>query len=1005
MTLKKILRGLTASAAAMGIFVSTAFAEPPVVGIVDASQGSVISAAAGEPSISGSIVGENGLQAANSDNLSGTVSDRTITLQDGMRAVFVTPGVDFTADVTDLMAVFDEAAGYGMNAVIINTTNDNRDIYSLDLAEKDILMAAIDDARYAGLNVYVTLDVNSLLDKVVSEGGGLKEGFSAAAHKFAMKYICDGIILTNYYTSDTDAMHAEYLRSGSGIGYENWLYETNRYILRTVSEVIKRTTSTAAVGLYIEDMWANSLSNEAGSDTSDDFQALYDGCCDTKSYIEQGYADFILVKAEGSTESTKLKFKNVVSWWNDLAAKCEIKAYVCHLNENIGNVDGWNVDQVLKQLVNMKEVGGFGGSAFNSFAALRENKLENTTSLIKFFNEQINIGALDEELKMVLPTKLNYTTSDTTVKFQGTFDENFDVYFNGKKIELNEAGNFFIQERLKVGKNYFTFEHKGKKINYVIDREVKVFKSIENTSNITVEGGTKIALSAVVYSGSKVTASINGKTVTLNEKAASETVDVNGSYSEYIGYYTVPEGIIGKEQKLGAITFNATYEEQGSPAVKEKKTGGSVTVAAKPEPPKPNITVDIIDQATAGTGEVVGTMDPIVSDKEMVQYIRVKQDYTLVFDPKTTGPMPVPVFSQMPEGTLDYYKATVGDYYVSTSGKRYRASEVKLIKDTGLGKNALVVKSVGNEGGKSYIKIGLDWKISFNVTVSQSYHVQYTGDYGVKSFDAQYVYITFDNVTSVTKLPDFSSCALFSDGVWESVTEDGIPKFRMKLKLRQAGIYGGVAAHYDSNGDLMLTFNVPTASLAGKVIVIDPGHGYTGTYFDPGAVGQVTEQVIALAVSKKLEEKLTAMGATVYRLRTEEKHYVTVRRQIIAREEFNPDLYISMHCNSALNETAHGVEVYYFTPFSQPLAEEINDRLSDLFDKTIYGDGTKSNRGEKYNYYWVTTDQSFPSVLVEMGFVSNERECLLIANSENQDKMADSIAQGILKYFNRSNLG
>lgn len=49
-----------------------------------------------------------------------------------------------------------------------------------------------------------------------------------------MKYACEGILLVNYYTKDTPEMYAEYMTSGAGIGYENWLYETNEFVIRTL---------------------------------------------------------------------------------------------------------------------------------------------------------------------------------------------------------------------------------------------------------------------------------------------------------------------------------------------------------------------------------------------------------------------------------------------------------------------------------------------------------------------------------------------------------------------------------------------------------------------------------------------------------------------------------------------------------------------------------------------------------------------------------------------------
>lgn len=934
------------------------------------------------------------------DGILGTENpEDMISLQDSMRAVFMTPEADFPISGDGLSDIFNEVLEYGLNAVIINTSSEDGIFYNFDLSEQDNLNSVIGLAHNAGLCVYLTLDCGKMIEDVIEQGGGLKEGFSAQVHKFAMKYSCEGILLTNYYTQDNDEMYAEYLRSGSGIGYENWLYEINEYIIRTISEIVHKTSNTTAVGLLIEDMWANKSSNEEGSATADTVEALYDGFCDTKKYVESKYVDFNIVKAYGSTESNTMNFENVISWWFELDGKYDVKTYVCHINERIGNRAGWNDDQLLRQLAVMEKMDGIGGSAFNSFKTFRDNPLNSTNTLLKYFNDQINTQTLWENLEMISPSQLNYVTYDNIVKFAGTFDENFDVYLDGKKITLNEAGNFFIQRDLKVGKNTFVIEHKGKKFKYVIDRKVEVIKTIGTTTDIKVEGGTRIMLQAVAYSGSKVSASINGKIVNLTVKPNSEIIDVNGSYCEYVGYYTTPEGIIGSEQSLGKITYYANYS-----GIEKYLTGGSVTVEAKPMPPQTDITVDIKDQSAAGTGEVVGQIDPIKTEKDYVKYIKVLKDYTRVFDPKMTGAVPSPVFVELPMGTLDYYKSTVDGYVISSTGKRYRSSDVKLFDDVGLDMNELKVLSAGNKDGKSFIKMNLRFKSSFNVTTSVDFSEGLDGPFKVDSFTPQYVYITFDNVTSVTKLPEFSACTLFSEGEWETVTVDGIPKFRMKLKLRQAGIYGGVYATYDKDGDLLLQFKVITPSIAGKVIVIDPGHGMTekGT-IDPGAIGEVTEQVLVRDISKKLKSELEARGAIVYRLDTENNYYPTAERSNFART-YNADLYVALHCNSALNQSAHGVEVYYFTPFSQPLAKYINNSLSACYDNKFYADGTSSSRGDKYSYYKMTLEQSVPSVMVEMGFVSNARECLMMANPDNQVEIAKAIELGIEQFFARSTL-
>ncbi len=932
-----------------------------------------------------------------------------VYLPSGMRAVMLTPTVDFyTGEQTDaslaeeLPALFEELSGFDMNTVIFNTDHDGVKCYDLEMdSGRGALGAAIDSAHENGFNAYVQLDVNSLIEEVTAQGGGLKSGFAAAAHKFAMKYAGEGILLVNYYTQDTPEMYAEYMNSGAGIGYRNWLYETNEFVIRTLSEVIHRTSNTTAVGLQITDMWANSSTNEDGSATADTVQALYDGFCDTRAYLNSGYADFIMVKAYGTDSDTSLNFDKVISWWYDLAEKTDTKLYVLHLNERIGQYAGWYEDQLLRQLSIMEDYTDIGGSCFNSLAGLRSDLLGSTTTLLKYFDEQINTETLFDTLQMTSPTSTNFVTYDSTVKFMGTFDENFDVLFDGEKVKLNEAGNFYFQKELKVGKNTFVIEHKGKKIYYSIERQVDVLKSIEQTKDIVVEGGSRVTLEAIAYSGAKVTAVIGGKTVTLKEKSgASEDLDANSDYARFVGYYRVPAGIIGEQQYLGSTSYYAVYR-----GIEEYMTGGSITIDAEPEPPKEVVVEEFVDQSSAGTGEIVGTMAPVLSSSEYTTYIKTLNNYTTIYDSQTTGSAPCPVLSQLPAGSLDYYKSASGDYVISTSGRRYKSTDVTTFYDTGLGENKLYVKAVGNSGGKSYIKIQLDYKSTFNVTTPMSFIDEDDGPYGVSDYAPSKVEVVFDNVTSVTKLPAFDNCSLFSSGIWDTVEKNGVPKFRLTLTLRQTGIYSGCGTYYDENGDLMLTFSVPTAPLSGKVIVIDPGHGYgkTASKLDPGAIGNVTEQSVNLAVAKQLESKLTAMGATVVRLKTESEFILTATRPTVARA-YGADMFISLHCNSALSESAHGVEVYYFTPFSQPLAKNINDKLSSYYDNSVYGDGTKSSRGEKYSYYWVTLQQDFPSVLVEMGFISNERECMVMADPTYQSGIAQSIADGVKAYFARSGL-
>ncbi|MCL2694403.1 MAG: N-acetylmuramoyl-L-alanine amidase, partial [Oscillospiraceae bacterium] len=476
----------------------------------------------------------------------------------------------------------------------------------------------------------------------------------------------------------------------------------------------------------------------------------------------------------------------------------------------------------------------------------------------------------------------------------------------------------------------------------------------------------------------------------------------NSAYTSFTGRYRVPDGIIGKEQALGNITVQASYLGQSSTIV-----GAGVYVNAEPEPPPIiNLNPIMYDESSLGTGEVVGRIGATRSRGESVRLVRLLGNNTNIFDAKTTGTVFDPRFGQLPAGTLDYYRSDVGDFYTTESGKRFLKEDATLENGQGIGENALVVLQSGTSGGRSYFEIALDTKISYNVeAVGVTFFSDWGSDYNVRNFDAQYIHVTFDNVTSVTKLPPFDSNLVFSSGRWEQVTIDGVVKFRLVLRLRTAGLYAGNNAYYNANGNLMLTFPVLTNSLAGMTIVIDPGHGINANgHLDPGAIGHITEYTANLAVAKRLESRLRALGANVIRLRTEDSHIAAKTRPVVARTSYNCDLFISIHSNKASRADARGTEVFYYTPFSQPLASAISSSVASYFTNSVYSDGADKNRGAKNSYFWVTVQQDFPSVMVELGFVSNLEDAMALANETHQDGIAAAIVRGIQNYLARSPL-
>lgn len=938
------------------------------------------------------------------------------TMPKNQRATIITPTVDYlkseNADEetvrAELDSLFAGLSEMGLNSVYINTVYEEKAYYSTDMNNvnaADYSAIALEKAYEHNLRPYMVFDLNYALEH--RDGGDVLDGLISAVHRFALKYRCEGIVIDNYYSSKNSDSYAEYMRKGSGVGYENYLYDTNELYFKAVSDVIHLTDNTVPVGLLVNDMWANSSSNEEGSATSDPVQALYDGFSDTRRYVQRGYADFCLVKAYGSITSSVLPFEEVTGWWDELADAFGIAMYIIHFNERQGEgMEGWgSVDQILQQLSVSKKLPSFGGSVFHSCTDL----LEDTSlkeNIIKFYGDAINEESLFEELKMQSPTQLSYDTYEPYETFMGTFDENFDVYFNGEKVTLNSAGNFYFEEPLDIGMNTFTIDHKDKTYVYSIRRKVITLDSLDESivegKSLSVNGGTKIEISCNAYKGSDVTATLNGKTISLTESEGSQDSDINSSYTRFTGTYTVPEGIISQEQDLGTIFVQAVYSGYSNALY-----GASVKVLALPEPPKVDINVDMGDQSSAGSGEVVGTIDPIRTEDETVQYVKVINDYTVVYNGSTAGSMPTPDYAQLPAGTLDYLLASSGDYYITESNKRFRKSDTTSFTDTALGENPLTVNSIGSRNGSSYIKFGLRWKISYNIDfVGNNYFSGGDGGFNLYDFTATQVHITFDNVTSVTKLPSFENNYVFSGGKWEVVTIDGIPKFRLVLDLRQKGVYAGCGASYNGSGELELSFGITTNKISDMTIVIDPGHGYctSATNFDPGAVGYITEYESNSGIARELESQLKALGANVIRIKTDEDFVLTRERPAYGRA-YGCDMYISIHGNKIPgNPSVRGTEVYYFTPYSQPLAAAISSQIANYFTTNVYSDGADKNRGAKWSYYKMTLEQDFPSVMIEVGFVTNEEDALSMANPSHQKNIAARIVNGIQSYIGRSDI-
>lgn len=188
--------------------------------------------------------------------------------------------------------------------------------------------------------------------------------------------------------------------------------------------------------------------------------------------------------------------------------------------------------------------------------------------------------------------------------------------------------------------------------------------------------------------------------------------------------------------------------------------------------------------------------------------------------------------------------------------------------------------------------------------------------------------------------------------------------------------------------------------LAGKLVMIDPGHGGA----DPGAVaGGVAEKDINLAISRALQQELR-QGETESILTRGEKGrlnpdssmtYAERDRNLVGRKKLAVDnqahVFVSIHTNSNKDRRAAGGIVYYSAdnPFNKVLAEMIQEELNGLYNM--------KRKVEAANFT-VVSNNAMPAVLVEVGFITNPSDRNKLTQSDFRQALAQAVNRGLIKY-------
>lgn len=193
-----------------------------------------------------------------------------------------------------------------------------------------------------------------------------------------------------------------------------------------------------------------------------------------------------------------------------------------------------------------------------------------------------------------------------------------------------------------------------------------------------------------------------------------------------------------------------------------------------------------------------------------------------------------------------------------------------------------------------------------------------------------------------------------------------------------------------------------TPGIKGKIIALDAGHGGS----DTGAIGPtgVTEKGVTLRVAKALQKLLQAEGATVLMTRTTDTEVSPKKANASDVEELqarcdvgndgNADIFISMHMDSFTNSTPSGTTGYYYTKGSKA-----GQRLAQYLSEGVVTALGTGNRGTKSCNFYVVKHTDMPATLVEMAFISNDKEEKLMNSEAGINRAAEGLLNGLRRFF------
>ncbi len=562
-----------------------------------------------------------------------------------------------------------------------------------------------------------------------------------------------------------------------------------------------------------------------------------------------------------------------------------------------------------------------------------------------------------QPLQIAYPPPNHQTTSDK-IFFIGTAPPAGQVLFNGQPIKRSKAGHFAPSFPLQLGENLFNVRYQNQDIQ---------LKVIRTTNQAVLPTGLSFAKDSL--SPAQDVAKLAGEPLCFSAIAAP-----NATVAVKLGNQNIP--LVAQPPQAQLPAGNAVLTGQNRPSNDQagiSKYEGCTSIGTTEKDldlgkPEFQLTQNGKTTTQPGAGKIT-----ILSPNQL-QIAEVTAEAGVA----RTGPSTdYSRLTPLPKSTRAAISGRSGEWLQLDYGGWINSKETQILAP-GTVPPRTIIRSVG------YRKLADRTELVFPLSTT----VPITVQPGQNSFT-----LTLHNTTAQTDVIRLDDNPLISRLDWQQVAP-GQVQYTFNLKKSQQW---GYKLRYEGTS-LVLSLRHPPVlgkgrqPLAGVKILVDAGHGGKESGA-PGPNGYL-EKDVNLAVSKLVQAELIKLGATVVMTRVADRDVSLPDRMAkIDREE--PALSVSIHYNSLPDngdlEKTKGVGTFWYNAPSHSLAVFMHNHLVKQLQRPSYG--------TFWNNLALTRPTASPAVLLELGFMTNPSEFEWVTNTQEQKKLAKSIALGINEWL------